>query len=86
MLCDTSCNREQTLEVDGVPVEFSLAKDGTKVSMHALHALLYLVLQPNSWETMVTSHAPDNFAVRETSFLTSSLSFQRQTSPKGGKQ
>ena len=42
MLCDTSCNREQTLEVDGVPVEFSLAKEGTKVSMHALHALLYL--------------------------------------------
>ena len=43
MLCDTSCNWEQTLEVDGVPVEFSLAKEGTKVSMHSFHALLGLI-------------------------------------------
>ena len=43
MVCDMLCNREETLEVDGIQVEFSLAKEGTKVSIHALHALLGLI-------------------------------------------
>ena len=43
MLHDTPCNQEQTLEVDGTSVDFSLASKGTKVSMHALHALLLLI-------------------------------------------
>ena len=43
MLCDTSCNLEETLEVEGIDVDFSLAKKRTKVSVHALDALLGLI-------------------------------------------
>ena len=43
MLHDTPRNWEQMLEVDGTSVGFSLASEGTKVSMHALHALLLLI-------------------------------------------
>ena len=41
MLCNTLWNLNQTLEVDGV--KFSLAKEGTKVSMRASQALLGLI-------------------------------------------
>ena len=43
MLHDTPCNWEWKLLVDGVPVKFSLASEGIKVSMHALDALLSLI-------------------------------------------
>ena len=43
MLHDTPCKRETYLWIDGVKVEFSLASEGTKVSMHALHASLGLI-------------------------------------------
>ena len=43
MLHDTPCNRERRLTVDGTLVDFSLASEGTKVSMHALHALFLLI-------------------------------------------
>ena len=33
----------QKLEVDGVRVDFSLARERTKVSTHVLHALLGLI-------------------------------------------
>ena len=62
----------------------SRAGERIKASTHALHALLGLII--NSWETTVTSQALDSFTVWETSFLTSSPSFQRQSSPQGGKQ
>ena len=39
----TPCEHVETLKVDGVLVEFSHAREGTKVSMHALHALLGLI-------------------------------------------
>ena len=43
MLHDTPCKHETlSLSVDGVEVEFSLASEGTKASMHALHAVLGL--------------------------------------------
>ena len=43
MMCDTPCRPKQTLlQVDEVQVVFSLASKGTKVSIHALHALLGL--------------------------------------------
>ena len=44
MLRDTPCIREQTLEVDGARVEFSLAKEGTKASILSLHVLLGLIV------------------------------------------
>ena len=55
MLDDAPCKHKKSLKVDGLWVGFSLASEGTKVSMpvHALHALLGL--KPNSWETMVIS-------------------------------
>ena len=82
MLHGTSCNKHKKwLKVDGAWAEFSLANEGTKVCIHALHALLGLIT--NSWETMVASQILDSFAVKETSFLTSAPSFQRQTSPRG---
>ena len=45
MLHDAPCKRKETLslEVDGFLVKFSLASEGTKVSMHALHTLLGLI-------------------------------------------
>ena len=43
MLHDTLCNRERTLEIDGAWMDLSLASEGTKVSMHAFHALLLLI-------------------------------------------
>ena len=45
MLRDAPCNPQQILEIDGAWVEFSLADEGTKVSMHALHVLLGLITQ-----------------------------------------
>ena len=33
----------QTLEVDGVQVDFSLARERTKVNMHVIHTLLGLI-------------------------------------------
>ena len=45
MLYDAPCKCKESLEVDGLLVNFSLASDGTKVSMHALHALLGLITQ-----------------------------------------
>ena len=68
MLYDTPCVKyEIDLRVDGVYVEFSLASEGTKVCMYAIHALLGLI--PTSWETTVTSRTLDIFAFRETSFV-----------------
>ena len=43
MLHDRQPSRGWTAAVDGVQVEFSFAQDGTKVSIHALHALLGLI-------------------------------------------
>ena len=43
MLHDTPCNWEETMAVDGVQVEFSLANEGTRVSTHAPHAFLGLI-------------------------------------------
>ena len=43
MLYDTACRWKDTLDVDGVWVGFSFAKEGTKVSMHAFDALLGLI-------------------------------------------
>ena len=43
MLSDTPGKCERTLEADGARMAFSLASKGTKVSMHALHALLGLI-------------------------------------------
>ena len=43
MLYVTPCNREWSLNVDGGWIVISLANEGTKVSMHALHALLGLI-------------------------------------------
>ena len=43
MLHGTPCNRDLDLVVDGAWRDFSLASEGTKVSMHALHALLLLI-------------------------------------------
>ena len=45
MLRDTPSNWGRALKVDGTWVGFSLASEGTKVSMHALHALLLLIAQ-----------------------------------------
>ena len=69
MLHEAPCKCEKSLEVDGVWVEFSLASDGTKVSVRAIHVSRGLI--PTSWETMVTSRTLDTFAFRETSFLNS---------------
>ena len=69
MLHDTPYKGEmESLWMEGGHVEFSLASEGTKVNMHAIHASLGLIL--TSWETMVTSRTLDTFAFRETSFLT----------------
>ena len=43
MLHVTPCNMEWTLNVDGAWIAISLANEGTKMSMHALHALLGLI-------------------------------------------
>ena len=43
MLHDTPCNGGQKVRVDGAWMEFSLASEGTKVSMHILHTLLGLI-------------------------------------------
>ena len=43
MLHDAPCNWEQMLEVDGTWIKFSLASEGTKVSMRAFHALVGLI-------------------------------------------
>ena len=44
MLYDTPCDSwMRKLKVDGAWMEFSLAGEGTKVSMHTLHALLLLI-------------------------------------------
>ena len=81
MLHDTPCKRETVLWMNQVHVEFSLAGQGIKVSMHTIHVFLGLI--PTSWETTVISRALDTFAFREISYLTASPSFQRQTSPQG---
>ena len=55
MLYDTLSTHDYTGhvgDVDSVQVQFTLANEGTKVSMHALNALLGLI---TSWETMVMS-------------------------------
>ena len=44
MLHDTPCKRETFLWIDGVEVEFSLANEGTKVSLHVFRALLSLTI------------------------------------------
>ena len=81
MLHDAPFKCETSLTVDGVSVQVSLASGGTRVSTHAIHALLDLI--PTSWETTVTSRTLVTFAFRETSFLNSGLSFQKRTSPQG---
>ena len=43
MLYDTPCEWKDALFVDGVQITFSLASEGTKVSMHTLDALLGLI-------------------------------------------
>ena len=71
MLHDTPCKHETKsllMDWDKVEFEFSLEGEGTKVSMHAIHASLSLI--PTSWETTVTSQTLDIFVLRETSFLT----------------
>ena len=45
MLRDTPSNWGRALKVDGTLVDFSLASEGTKVSMRALHALFLLIAQ-----------------------------------------
>ena len=82
MLHDAPCKHEtESLWTDGAYIEFSLAREETNVSMHAIHALLGLI--PTSWETTVTFQTLVTFASREISFLTPSPSFQRQISPQG---
>ena len=44
MLDDNMCKCEKVLSIDGNPVRFSLAGEGTKVSPHDLHALLGLIV------------------------------------------
>ena len=75
MLCNTPCRHDQSLSVDGVLMEFSLALRGTKVSAHTFY--LILESQENSLGTMVTSRITDTCIVRETFLLTSRPSFQR---------
>ena len=53
MLRDTPCRCHQILDVDEVPVEFSLAPNGTNVSPNTFDTLFKS--HKNSWETMVTS-------------------------------
>ena len=43
MLYDVPCDWTLTLVVDGACMDFSLASEGTKVSMHTFHALLGLI-------------------------------------------
>ena len=43
MLYNTLCKWKGALFIDGVQITFSLASEGTKVSMHALDALLGLI-------------------------------------------
>ena len=76
---------EEFLIVDGHLKPFSLAREGTKVSIHSLRILCVPTVY-NSWEIMVTSQAIDSSVVRETFFPTSNPAFQRQTSPQGSKR
>ena len=62
----------------------SLVGEETKVNMYAIHALLDLIL--TSWETTVTSLILETFAFRETSLVTRTPLFQRQTSSRGNQQ
>ena len=43
MLHDKQCSGDYKVGVDGVRANFSLASEGTKVSIHALDALLGLI-------------------------------------------
>ena len=43
MLTVTPCKWNNTMSADGVRVKFSLASEDTKVSVHALDALLGLI-------------------------------------------
>ena len=72
MLRDTPCKTDVILWVDGNPVGFSLAREGTQVSAHTFHAMLGS--HRNSWEIMAISRILGISASREISSLTS---FQR---------
>ena len=76
---------EEFLVVDGHSKPFSLAGEGTKVSIHSLRTLCVPIVY-NSWEITVTPQTLDSSVVRETFFLTSNPAFQRQTSPQGSKR
>ena len=43
MLYDKQCSDDWTFEVDGVQAYFSRENEGTKVSMHTLHAFPGLI-------------------------------------------
>ena len=64
----SSKHRSCELLVDGVPVKFSYAPNGIKVSTHTFHTLFEAY--ENSWGTMVTLRTPRASAAKETSLLT----------------
>ena len=81
MLCDTPCEPEHTLYVDGDGMKFFLDREGAKASMY--NSCTLLGPHENSWGTMVTLR-PGASIAQETSLLTSSPLLQRWTSPQGG--
>ena len=72
---ETSCDLDQTLQIDGVSVKFSLVPNKIQVSTHTFHTIL--ASHWGSWDTMVIFWALGSFIVGETSLLKSRTSFQR---------
>ena len=70
-----------TLCVDGVWVNFFLAREGAKVSAYNFRTLLES--HENSWGTMVTLCTSRASAAKEISLLTSSPLLRGWTSPQG---
>ena len=60
------------LLVDGVPIDFSYAPHGIKVSTRTVYTLFESY--ENSWGTMVALWTPETYAAKETSLLNSSHS------------
>ena len=69
MLRDLPLKHEHELLVDGVKLNFLLARKGARVAMHPFTIPICLTLA-NSWETMVSSRTREASAVQETFFPT----------------
>ena len=66
--CPSEQHSSGAVLVDGVPIKFTYAPNGIKVSTHTFPPLFESY--KNSWGTMVASRAPRTSA-KETSLLTS---------------